>query len=110
MENIAPTGAFIAYKMVKVAPGKLALAKLEIPAEARRVQPQDSVTVRVDRAKVIDITDDKGTHYEQGVSFRDPECIYRVGALTTPHHAFDPSPDKKSASGIHVYFDPETDW
>ena len=105
MENVAPSGELIGYKAVKLGHNKLGIAKLLIPAEARRVQQFGNPELRADRARVMEIADEYGNMYTAAFSVRDPDTEYIVGKLVVPYHAFDTDPAIKCGSGIHFFLD-----
>jgi len=90
-------GAFIAWKQL----ANKAIAKLEIPADARR----GSATTRkcrADRVKVLTIWDSKGYKVTEGVSLYDPDFVYKVGEIVSVDN-FDTNRWDECSYGIHFF-------
>ena len=96
-------------KAVGTASAPWVYIRLTVPADARRVTPQDTdykYKSRVEFAKVEEIVGEDGTEYKEavsGVRWRsDDGTTYRVGEIVRPDH-FDPSPVTTYTNGIHVH-------
>lgn len=105
-----PTEDFVGYKVIRMGDSNdPVIAELYVPAEARRVRGLGSDIIRVDRAIVKQIYTPGSKpgnvlfYHQTGRSLRDPDCIYTVGKMVTPHHAFDTDIRKVCGSGIHLY-------
>lgn len=91
-------GPFIGYKKLR---GNL-IATLFIPVEAERVGSLQR-KCRASKAQVVSILDlDKGKCVQRGISLRDPQFIYSVGATVYPD-AFDADPNDLCGEGIHFF-------
>ncbi len=99
-------GAFIAFKAL--ANGRL--AKLLIPGEAKR----SSATTRKCRgefADILQIFDQAGNEYKEGVSKHDSSFLYRVGRRVQSHF-WDEDRWNECSGGIHFFMTKEEaiDW
>jgi hypothetical protein len=88
--TILPEGDIIGYK--KLSNGTI--AKLLIPADAKRVGGMTGRKCRAEFAKVL-----KG----RGSSSRDPAFLYKAGETVRPTSDFDPCVMDECRSGIHFF-------
>ena len=91
-------GAFIGWK--KLCDG--IVAKLEIPARAKRTSCLGGRKCRAEYVKVLALYKGDKTHKGVGVGLHDSETKYAVGKITRPDK-FDPSPFVECSSGIHFF-------
>ena len=97
LNSILPEGGLIVWK-------KLAnnlIAKLLIPAKAKRVNAIGSRKCRFEFALVIAIYDGK-KKVKEGYGTYSSEFIYRVGETVYPD-SFNPSPLVECSNGIHAF-------
>ena len=91
-------GSFIAFK--KLEDG--CVAKLTIPAGAKRTSSIVGRKCRAEYAKVISITDRNGKKVLSGRSKHDSGFIYKVGD-TVRSDSYDPDPRVECTNGIHFF-------
>ena len=91
-------GSFIAFK--KLCDGLI--AKLEIPADAKRTSSLVGRKCRAEYAKVLSITNTDGKEVLSGRSQHDENYIYKVGESIRPNK-FDPDPRVECTNGIHFF-------
>ena len=115
MKRLPKTGTFIAYKKVySVRTGEHLVAKLSIPASAKRVRGVFSEgKCRASKAKCLalyDYTYDSGGYklikklakLKTATASHDESFRYRVGRMAYPH-AFDSNRQKVCSAGIHFF-------
>ena len=90
------TGSFTAFKKLRGG----VVAKLQIPATAKRSNAAGGRKCRASKAKVIKFIGGEETEY---MSQHDVAFIYRVGETVEPTKPFDDSWCEECASGIHFY-------
>jgi hypothetical protein len=95
--NILPEGDLIIYKRLK---GEM-IAKLLIPAKAKRVNAIGSRKCRFEFVKTLVILDGK-KRVKKGIGAYDSKTLYIVGEITYPD-SFDPSPLIECSHGIHGF-------
>jgi hypothetical protein len=88
--TILPEGDIIGYK--KLSNGTI--AKLLIPADAKRVGGMTGRKCRAEFAKVLE---------GHGVSSHDPAFLYKAGETVKPTSDFDPDVTGECRSGIHFF-------
>ncbi|MEO1444642.1 MAG: pentapeptide repeat-containing protein [Cyanobacteria bacterium J06635_11] len=98
------TGSFDAYK--KVDGG---VARLRVPARAKRVGGLLSRKCRVNCAKVISITTRSGGRLKEAVSLHDYTFVYVVGKTVSVENFCD-DPRRECAPGIHCFFTSREAW
>jgi hypothetical protein len=91
-------GAFIAWK--KLTGG--AVAKLEIPAKAKRTSSLVGRKMRAEFVKVLAIFGPDGSKLKTGFGSHDGKTKYVVGKITKPD-SFDPDPRVECTHGIHFF-------
>ena len=95
-------GEFIAFKKVMVGPEEYGIAKLKVPADAKR-SSATSRKCRVSEAKVLAITSiDGNTAYKTARSTHCHEFKYVVGKTVTPDK-FDDDRWNECSNGIHCF-------
>ena len=94
---IIPAGELVVWK--KLQDGLI--AKLRIPAEAKRVNAIDSRKCRFEFAEVIEIYNGS-KKVEKGVSSRSNDFVYKVGEIIRPD-SFDDFPLIECSHGIHAF-------
>ena len=111
MKRLPKTGAFIAYKKVySVRTGEHLVAKLSIPASAKRVRGVFSEgKCRASKAKCLAIYDytydkliKKLAKLKTARASHDESFRYRVGQTAYPH-AFDSNRREVCSAGIHFF-------
>jgi formylmethanofuran dehydrogenase subunit E-like metal-binding protein len=95
--TILPEGELIVWKKLR----NDLLAKLLIPAKAKRVNAVGYRKCRFEFAKVVAIYDGK-KKVKEGVSKQQSNFIYKVGEIVTPDF-FDPSPLVECSNGINAF-------
>jgi hypothetical protein len=98
-------GSYIAFKKVWSENCRTAIAKLEIPADAKRSSAGGS-KCRASKAKVLSIVDKDypNIKYDKAFSQYDVSFIYRVGE-TVEVKDFDDNRLEECAPGIHHFLD-----
>ena len=94
---IPDEGSFIAWKALSNG-----IAKLEIPARARRHNSLGSRKCRASYVKTLEIWDCEGNPIKEGVGRHDNKTVYKVGRLTKPEK-YDPNPLVECSGGIHFF-------
>jgi len=95
--TIVPEGELIVWKKLK----SNLIAKLLIPAKAKRVNAIGYRKCRFEFAKVIAIYDGK-KKIKEGFSKQYPDFIYKTGEVVKPN-SFDPSPLIECSHGISAF-------
>jgi hypothetical protein len=95
--TILPEGDLIVWKKLR----ENLIAKLLIPAKAKRVNAAGYRKCRFEFAKVIAIYDGK-KKVKEGISKQQADFIYRVGEIVKPD-PFDPSPLVECSNGINAF-------
>jgi hypothetical protein len=98
-------GSYIAFKKVWSKNGRSAIAKLEIPADAKR-SSAGGPKCRASKAKVLSIVDKDcpNIYYDKAFSQYNVSFIYRVGE-TVEVKDFDDNRWEECAPGIHHFLD-----
>ena len=97
LNSILPEGELIVWKKLS----EKLLAKLTIPAKAKRVNAIGSRKCRFEFAKVEAIYDGK-KKVKEGFGQHDSLFIYKVGEIVKPDN-FDPDPLVECSNGIHAF-------
>ena len=95
--TILPEGELVVWKKLR----ENLIAKLLIPAKAKRVNAAGYRKCRFEFAKVIAIYDGK-KKVKEGISKQQSDFMYKVGAIVTPD-SFDPSPLIECSHGINAF-------
>jgi hypothetical protein len=98
LEIVPSDGAFVGWK--KLAGD--AIAKLLIPADAKRCSTMLWRKCRCSSAKVLAIYDAHGKKIKKGFSLGDPDFEYRTGEVVHPD-AFDENRWHECSNGIHFF-------
>lgn len=107
--NVAPDGAFIAYKLSRASvSGTALLIKILIPDYAERVSCTDN-SLKVSACEVISITDSTGNNVDQATSFWNPKFVYTVGE-TVEAGNYDSNRWEKYTGGIHCWLSADSAW
>ena len=77
------------------------VAKIEVPAEARRTACLINRKCRAEFVRTIEIVVD-GAHADTAPGLRDASVIYRVGEITRPD-SYDDNPAVDCTHGIHFF-------
>lgn len=93
--NILPDGDLIVWKKLR----NNLIAKLRIPADAKRISPLGTRICRAELAIVLDIEGGYGV----GISLRDPDFVYEVGKTVVPTRPFDVDIRDKHTHGINFF-------
>jgi hypothetical protein len=96
--TILPEGDLIIWKKLQ----KQLIAKLLIPANAKRVNAIGSRKCRFEFAKVLDIRNEKGHSSKTGIGKYDKSMVYTIGEMIYPD-SFDDSPLIECSHGIHGF-------
>ncbi len=91
-------GAFVAWKKLKDG----AIAKLEIPAKAKRASSLVGRKMRAEFVKTLAIWASDGTKIKSGLGQHDGKTKYVVGKITKPD-SFDLDPRVECTHGIHFF-------
>lgn len=78
------------------------MAKIEIPADAKRTGGVVGRKCRAEFAKIIEIRNDKGHKAKEGWSKYDAGFIYRVGEIVKPD-SYDDNWLIECSNGIHFF-------
>jgi len=95
-------GSFIAWKSLNNG----CIAKIEIPAKAKRVSHLASRKCRASYVKTLAIYDRNGNEIKEACGRHDNNTTYKVGRLTKPDK-YDPSPLVDCSGGIHFFLTKE---
>ena len=95
--SIVADGDIIGWKKLR---GNL-IAKLSIPAKAKRLNSIGSRKCRAEYAIVLAIYDGK-KKVKEGYGMHDSTFLYTTGATVTPD-SFDPDPRVECSNGIHFF-------
>ena len=95
--EIPQEGSLIAWKAV--AGG---IAKIEVPAEAKRTACLINRTCRAEFVRVLEILADTGESLAEAPGRYDASTIYRVGEVTHPD-SYDDTPAVDCTHGIHFF-------
>jgi hypothetical protein len=96
--NCPLSGEFIAWKKLDTG----AIAKLKIPAWARRVSPIVGRKCRAELAIVLEIDEQNGRNIKEMPGQYDHDTVYRVGRVVSPD-SYDASPLVECSHGIHFF-------
>ena len=91
-------GEFIAFKALR----DNKIAKLRIPAEAKRTSSLIGRKCRAEFAEVLTITDKNDTECKEGVSQHNSDFAYKVGGTIKPDK-YDPDIRVECSNGIHFF-------
>lgn len=91
---VPEVGAFEGWK--KLAGG--VIARVQIPADARRVSSLVGRKCRAERVVVVELIG-----ASVGTSQHDPSVVYRVGETVAPNNGFNDDPRVECAPGIHFF-------
>jgi hypothetical protein len=97
LNSILPEGELIVWKKLQ----NNLLAKLLIPAKAKRINAIGSRKCRFEFAKVEAIYDGK-KKVKEGIGQHDSSLIYKVGEIVYPD-TFNPDPLVECSNGIHAF-------
>jgi len=98
IQIIPEDGSFIAWKKLY----NECLAKIEIPARAKRVCNFKNRKCRASYVKTLVIWDKNGKKIKEQYGYRDSNTIYKVNRITRPDK-FDSNPLKDCTNGIHFF-------
>jgi uncharacterized protein YjbI with pentapeptide repeats len=91
-------GSFVAWKKLS----NNCLAKIEIPAQAKRTSCIRSRKCRASYIKTLNIWDSNGNEIKEQKGRHDGETIYRVGRLTKPN-SYNDDIREECTHGIHFF-------
>ena len=78
------------------------MAKVEIPAKAKRHNVIGGRKCRASYVKTLIIWDAKGNEIKECGGWHDERVIYKTGRITRPD-SYDPNPLVECSNGIHFF-------